>query len=162
MKYYLELLCCFVKSMFVYYFSCGNDYDCIEEWKVCDGKYVDCQNGLDESSASKINECLNKTLSDHTCRNLKIGYQCSCDQGYRLSSNKHSCEGECVCVSGKKRLWNEDNFHEIYFHLSKYSKNLTKRVLINFYLRSWEFFSKWWTRWTIQMVELLNHSIWKC
>ena len=111
MKYYVELLCCFVKSMFVYYFSCGNDYNCIEEWKVCDGKHVDCENGWDEQPACKINECLNKTLCDHTCHDLNIGYQCSCDQGYKLSANKHSCEGEFVCVSGKKRcLWNEDNF----------------------------------------------------
>ena len=82
------------KSIFVYNFSCGNDYDCIEEWKVCDGKHLDCQNGWDELPTCEIDECLNKTLCDHTCHNLKIGYQCSCDKGYRLSTDKHSCEGE--------------------------------------------------------------------
>jgi len=42
-----------------------------------------------------INECENeKGGCEHSCQNADGTYQCSCDNGYTLNDDKHSCTGE--------------------------------------------------------------------
>ena len=66
---------------------------------MCDQiKFHDCPNGWDESNGCTINECLNSTLCDHSCKDLKIGYQCMCNHGYELSEDQHTCEGMLTLI----------------------------------------------------------------
>ncbi|XP_025083996.1 fibrillin-2-like [Pomacea canaliculata] len=47
-----------------------------------------------------IDECLNGTLHDcdMICTNTYGSYECSCQEGYRLSTNGHSCDDVNECV----------------------------------------------------------------
>ena len=43
-----------------------------------------------------VNECLQDNGGcGHNCVELEGSYRCTCDEGYTLSANKHSCEGKC-------------------------------------------------------------------
>ena len=47
-------------------------------------------------SVADINECLNRSLCDDRCENLYGSYRCHCTlPGTTLSSDGHSCEGQC-------------------------------------------------------------------
>ena len=51
----------------------------------------------------EINECeVNNGGCDHNCTNLNLadgGYVCSCEMGFSLGLDQHSCiyAGRCVC-----------------------------------------------------------------
>ena len=41
-----------------------------------------------------VDECLSETDNCvHVCSNTEGGFDCSCQPGYRLEFDKHSCEG---------------------------------------------------------------------
>jgi len=72
------------------HFKC-NDGKCIVMSKVCDTQ-ADCEKGEDESFSCFINECM--LFNGHcsqTCTNLKMGYKCSCKEGYELGKDKRTC-----------------------------------------------------------------------
>ena len=44
---------------------------------------------------SDVNECLLQKPCDQTCKDLKLGYKCACNDGYTLKSDNKTCEGDC-------------------------------------------------------------------
>lgn len=50
-----------------------------------------------------MNECDGDNDCDHICNNLHCTegrYNCSCNSGYRLGKDDHSCIGESIMYSG--------------------------------------------------------------
>ena len=46
-----------------------------------------------------VNECaVNNGNCSHTCKDLVIGYQCTCPDGYVANSN-NTCEGEFILLT---------------------------------------------------------------
>ena len=54
-----------------------------------------------------MDECLTETDNcDHLCINNEGGFDCSCQPGYRLDFDQHSCEGRFinnVCMLEKEK-----------------------------------------------------------
>lgn len=70
---------------------------CINESLVCNG-LDDCGDYSDEEMCN-INEC-EYAVCEHSCKDLKIGYECLCNPGFKLSSeNIHVCEDINECES---------------------------------------------------------------
>ena len=36
---------------------------------------------------------------DHICINMIPGYECSCEQGFRLGIDGHTCSGKCISLA---------------------------------------------------------------
>ncbi|KAM8705429.1 hypothetical protein ACLKA7_009824 [Drosophila subpalustris] len=72
-------------------FDCGGG-QCIPLSKVCD-KHKDCPDGEDEPAGKcKVNECASKNGNCmHRCVDHLVGYVCECHEGYKLSSDGHTC-----------------------------------------------------------------------
>ena len=46
-------------------------------------------------SFSDVNECSGNHGCSHGCQNTVGSYQCTCPNGYSLSSNQRTCAGNC-------------------------------------------------------------------
>ncbi|XP_063285770.1 low-density lipoprotein receptor-related protein 2 [Pelobates fuscus] len=79
------------------YFKCDNGH-CIEAAKVCN-RIDECSDNSDEKGCG-INECNDRTISgcDHNCTDTQTSFFCSCRPGYRLMSDKRTCDDIDECV----------------------------------------------------------------
>ncbi|KAF5306597.1 hypothetical protein FQR65_LT18530 [Abscondita terminalis] len=78
------------------WFKCLNGV-CINETLLCNGEN-NCGDFSDENKCN-INECSwTKSPCAHKCVDKPIGYECSCDEGFKLSSkDEHLCEDINEC-----------------------------------------------------------------
>ena len=53
-----------------------------------------------------IDECENeKNPCDHNCTDTDGSYTCSCDSGYTLNEDKHTCAGKASRKEAKNKCW---------------------------------------------------------
>ncbi|XP_069081387.1 low-density lipoprotein receptor-related protein 2 [Pleurodeles waltl] len=80
-----------------HHFKCENGH-CIEAVKICN-HLDDCSDNSDEKGCG-INECTNPSLSgcDHNCTDTQTSFFCSCRPGYRLMSDKRTCDDIDECT----------------------------------------------------------------
>ena len=53
-----------------------------------------------------VNECSGNHGCSHGCQNTVGSYQCTCPNGYSLSSNQRTCQGNSVIFSMIMRIFN--------------------------------------------------------
>ncbi|KAM9189054.1 LOW QUALITY PROTEIN: low-density lipoprotein receptor-related protein 2 [Mergus octosetaceus] len=78
------------------HFKCDNG-NCIEMAKVCN-RFDDCLDNSDEKGCG-INECNDPSISgcDHDCTDTQTSFYCSCHPGYKLMSDKRTCDDIDEC-----------------------------------------------------------------
>ncbi|XP_060065626.1 low-density lipoprotein receptor-related protein 1-like [Ylistrum balloti] len=77
-------------------FKCKNS-KCIHMDSVCNGK-DNCGDASDEPENCYINECEPfQFMCSQICTDRKIGYQCSCEPGYKLRNDGRTCEDVNEC-----------------------------------------------------------------
>ncbi|KAM9664148.1 low-density lipoprotein receptor-related protein 2 [Trichechus inunguis] len=77
-------------------FKCDNG-NCIELVKICN-RLDDCSDNSDERGCG-INECNDPSISgcDQNCTDTQTSFYCSCRPGYKLMSDKRSCDDIDEC-----------------------------------------------------------------
>ena len=74
--------------------SCNTGYELNNDLHHCDGKLYIVLVSFNIIHLIEINECdLDTDLCEHTCTNTAGSYACSCNTGYQLGNNNHSCSG---------------------------------------------------------------------
>ncbi|XP_025940300.1 low-density lipoprotein receptor-related protein 2 [Apteryx rowi] len=78
------------------HFKCDNG-NCIEMVKVCN-QLDDCLDNSDEKGCG-VNECSDPSISrcDHDCTDTQTSFYCSCHPGYKLMSDKRTCDDIDEC-----------------------------------------------------------------
>mgnify|MGYP002385252594 FL=1 len=78
--------------------TCSDDDTCLGEHQICENypsRHCVCQQGyrMNETTdiCEDINECRERAVCDHYCRNTRGSYECSCQENYLLDSDKHTC-----------------------------------------------------------------------
>ncbi|NWU34611.1 LRP2 protein, partial [Hylia prasina] len=79
-----------------HHFKCDNG-NCIELVKVCN-RLDDCLDNSDEKGCG-VNECSDPSISgcDHDCTDTQTSFYCSCHPGYKLMSDKRTCDDIDEC-----------------------------------------------------------------
>ncbi|XP_048340432.1 low-density lipoprotein receptor-related protein 2 [Sphaerodactylus townsendi] len=79
-----------------HFFKCDNG-NCIAMTNICN-RIDNCLDNSDEKGCG-INECNDPSISgcDHDCTDTQTSFYCSCHPGYRLMSNKKTCDDIDEC-----------------------------------------------------------------
>ncbi|NXN98396.1 LRP2 protein, partial [Rhinopomastus cyanomelas] len=79
-----------------HHFKCDNG-NCIEMVQVCN-RLDDCLDNSDEKGCG-VNECSDPSISgcDHDCTDTQTSFYCSCHPGYKLMSDKRTCDDIDEC-----------------------------------------------------------------
>ncbi|XP_065657457.1 low-density lipoprotein receptor-related protein 8 isoform X1 [Hydra vulgaris] len=95
-------------------YQCKNESKCIPMTSVCNS-IKDCANGDDEDNLCDVKECDNENGGcSYKCKELKLGYECLCPQGFQLDSDKKSCIDIDECKEG----WNVSKCSQICTNLN--------------------------------------------
>ena len=86
-----------------YYCSCNYGYELSSNRSHCDSKIFRIWLTLFSFTERDINECLEETDGcAQKCEDIVGGYSCSCDDGYKLENDNHTCTDidECALDNG--------------------------------------------------------------